>query len=85
MRILNSNTLIMEKDLFFLEKVYTFYSFIIPNIAGDCGIILPLDKNKNFDIDLNIYEYYRLIIKDTGIIFLEKKTNDIIVILQKSY
>ena len=58
MIITNQNTLIMKKDLFLLDKVYTFYSFIIPNIDGDCRIILPLDKNKNFDITKKLFNIF---------------------------
>ena len=82
--ISRSNTLIAGRNIIISDKEFNLYTFITPNIIGDCGILFSLDKDNNLNSDINDYDYYRLIIKNNGTLILERKYRYDIMLLEKS-
>ena len=82
--ISHPNTFIEGKKINITNKEFSVYTYIIPNITGDCGLLFTLDKDNNFGFDINNYNYYRLMIRNNGKLYLERKNSTNIEILQKS-
>jgi len=72
--IIKEKTLILKKK-FIISNNKTFYSYITPNISGDCGLIFGFNNS----INNTIKNYYILLIKDNGLITFGKNINNIYV------
>ena len=71
--IQNNNTLIVNK-IIDISTNNTFYSYVIPNNIGYCGLIFGInDSYQNKDKNFN---YYSFLIKKNGYLSLEKHIGD---------
>lgn len=67
--IQKNNTLVINRNID-ISINDTFYSYVTPNVSGDCGLIFGLndyDLNNNKEIS-----YYSFLIKENGYLSLEK-------------
>ena len=76
--ILKEKTLIIKKK-FIISNNTTFYTYITPNITGDCGLIFGFNNSNK----TTIKNYYIVLIRNNGLITFGKKINDVYVELSK--
>ena len=76
--ILKEKTLILKKK-FIIPNNKTFYTYITPNITGDCGLIFGFNNSYK----TTIKNYYIVLIRDNGLITFGKKIKDVYVELSK--
>ena len=76
--ILKEKTLILKKK-FIISNNKTFYTYITPNITGDCGLIFGFNNSHK----TTIKNYYIVLIRNNGLITFGKKINDVYVELSK--
>ena len=67
------------KKKFIIPNNKTFYTYITPNITGDCGLIFGFNNSYK----TTIKNYYIVLIRDNGLITFGKKIKDVYVELSK--
>ena len=67
------------KKKFIISNNKTFYTYITPNITGDCGLIFGFNNSNK----TTIKNYYIVLIRNNGLITFGKKINDVYVELSK--